>query len=189
MSLHATSLAIRLTVTTEDRKFADIGNTVSLQYSSGIYKIASWAHVTNAHSVSGDGVVAGLKKIGLPLGRGLLLLAEMSSTGSLAKGQYTDDTVEMARRNQDFVFGFVAQRRMSERDDEDFLVFTPGVQMTASGDTLGQQYRTPRDVILKDGCDIIIVGRGIYSDLGNVKLKAEQYRDAGWQAYEERCSE
>lgn len=33
----------------EDRKFADIGKTVELQYSKGLYQISSWASLVTVH--------------------------------------------------------------------------------------------------------------------------------------------
>lgn len=59
----------------------------------GVFKIASWADLVNAHVVPGSGVVKGLQEIGLPLHRGCLLIAEMSSEGSLATGSYTKAAV------------------------------------------------------------------------------------------------
>ncbi|KAJ6515770.1 humps family-domain-containing protein [Mycena sanguinolenta] len=176
----------------EDRKFADIGNTVALQYSSGVHKIASWSHLTNAHPVPGPSVVTGLSSVGLPLGRGLLLLAEMSTKGSLASGSYTESAVQMARAHRDFVVGFIAQRRMGAGPDEmtaeeDFLILTPGVGLDVQGDGMGQQYRTPREVVLESGCDVIIVGRGIYgkdpSLIENIVTQAKRYKTEGWAAY------
>ncbi|KAM0787590.1 hypothetical protein ACM66B_003659 [Microbotryomycetes sp. NB124-2] len=185
----------------EDRKFADIGNTVKLQYSSGVYKIASWAHLTNAHPIPGDGIVTGLGAVGKPLDRGLLLLAEMSSAGNLATGAYTAQTVAMARRHPDFVMGFVAMHRVDEDpqtsggvaagEGADFVIMTPGVGLDSKGDGMGQQYRTPDEVINQSGCDVIIVGRGIYgSGEGNpdneIEAQCIRYKEAGWKAYEDR---
>ncbi|KAI0677550.1 Orotidine 5'-phosphate decarboxylase [Trametes maxima] len=183
----------------EDRKFADIGNTVALQYSSGVHKIASWSHITNAHPVPGPSIISGLASVGLPLGRGLLLLAEMSTKGSLATGSYTEEAVRMARANREFVIGFIAQRRMDgvglhegeSAPGEDFLILTPGVGLDTKGDGMGQQYRTPREVVLESGCDVIIVGRGIYGKDNDanpeaVRAQAERYREEGWKAYQAR---
>ncbi|NXA46773.1 UMPS synthase, partial [Nothocercus julius] len=164
----------------EDRKFADIGNTVKHQYEGGVFKIASWSDMVNAHVVPGSGVVKGLKEVGLPLQRGCLLIAEMSSQGSLATGDYTKAAVQMAEENSDFVFGFISGSRVSKRPE--FLHLTPGVQMQAGGDDLGQKYLSPKEVISEKGSDIIIVGRGILSASDRLQ-EAEKYRKVAWESY------
>ena len=203
----------------EDRKFADIGGSfrhstvaieilivtchpghvVALQFNAGVHKIASWSHITDANPLPGPSVIAGLASVGAPLGRGLLLLAQMSTAGQIARGTYTEDVVRIARAQDDFVIGFIAQRRMGGvglRDGEnensrDFLTLTPGVGLESTGDSMGQQYRTPREVILESGSDVIIVGRGVCGDPENIDVPkvqelAERYRQEGWDAYLER---
>lgn len=176
----------------EDRKFADIGNTVKLQYSSGVYKISQWADITNAHGVTGPGIVQGLKQAAEETTqepRGLLMLAELSSKGSLAHGEYTKGTVDIAKSDKDFVIGFIAQRDMGGRDQGyDWLIMTPGVGLEDKGDSLGQQYRTV-DEVFSTGSDIIIVGRGLFAKGRDPITEGERYRKAGWQAYLKRCGQ
>jgi uridine monophosphate synthetase len=166
----------------EDRKFADIGQTVKSQYEKGVYRIADWADITNAHIISGPGVIQGLKEVGAPKKRGLLLLAEMSSDGTLAQGNYTQKAVEMAKQHADFVIGFICLRKLSE--DPRFIHMTPGVQLKENQDSLGQRYRTPQSVI-SAGSDLIIVGRGITGDKDPL-YAAHQHKEAAWKAYAQR---
>lgn len=167
----------------EDRKFADIGHTVLQQYQGGVYKIHEWAHLVNAHPLPGPGIIDGLKKVGQSTGRGLLLLAQLSSQGSLIDENYVRGTVAMAESHADFVVGFICQQRLTQ--DPRFIHMTPGVQFADKSDTLGQQYNTPHHVILEKGSDIAIVGRGIIKHVDPMKA-AEDYREASWVAYQQR---
>ena len=164
----------------EDRKFADIGNTVKMQYAHGMYRIVDWAHIINAHTVPGPGIIQGLQEIGAPKHRGLILIPQMSSAGNLASGEYTQKTLSMAQMYPDFVIGFIARDNLS--DDARFINFTPGVQLNEGGDGLGQQYLTPEQAI-DNGSDVIIVGRGIIK-ADNPARVSEQYRDLAWKAYQ-----
>ena len=170
----------------EDRKFADIGNTVKYQYGSGLYHIADWADVVNAHSLPGEGVVKGLKEVGNPKTRACLIIAQMSSAGNLASGDYISATVKMAEQYNDFVIGFISMSRVS--DNPVFIHMTPGIQLVSGSDALGQQYQTPDEVIRNKGSDVIIVGRGIYKANDPVAA-AQSYQTAGFKAYEERLKQ
>ncbi|MFH1235503.1 MAG: orotidine-5'-phosphate decarboxylase [Parcubacteria group bacterium] len=177
----------------EDRKFADIGNTVQLQYEKGIYHIVEWADFVNAHVVPGSGIIEGLREIGMRQSgpRGLILLAQMSSKGNLATDDYTRKAVEMAKTYADFVVGFIGNggdvrelRKLSALAGSEFIIFTPGVKLGGGGDALKQQYTTPTDVV-GAGSDIIIVGRGIYG-ADDPLAAAKEYRKVGWEAYQEK---
>ncbi|OOQ88765.1 hypothetical protein PEBR_11340 [Penicillium brasilianum] len=178
----------------EDRKFIDIGNTVQKQYHNGTLRISEWSHIINCSVLPGEGIVEALAQTAqspdFPYGsdRGLLILAEMTSKGSLATGAYTSASVDYARKYHSFVLGFVSTRALGEvessvapAEGEDFVVFTTGVNLSSKGDKLGQQYQTPQSAIGR-GADFIIAGRGIYAAPDPVEA-AKQYQQQGWEAY------
>ena len=143
----------------EDRMFSEIGNTVELQYQGGIYQIADWAHLTSAHTFLGPAIIESLKKIGLPRGNALLLLAQASSQGHWLDPRYTAKTVELAKMHRDFVVGFICEEKLCDG----FLHITPGIN------------------VAERGSDYIIVGREIIT-AEDPYTAAEEYRLRGWEA-------
>ncbi len=170
----------------EDRKFADIGHTVKQQYAGGLYHIADWADIVNAHVLPGPGIIQGLADVGLTKNRGLVLLAEMSSAGHLMTTEYQQQTLRMAQQFPDFVIGFITQHALT--DQPQWINMTPGVKLTAGFDHLLQQYCTPQQAIKENGSDIIIVGRDIVNATDTLAT-AKRYRKAAWDSYCERCAE
>ena len=135
-----------------------------------------------------DDPEAALEELGpTPFYRSLLLLAEMSSKDNFLTPQYTEACVKHARSNRAFVMGFIAQQSLNAENDDNFITMTPGVQLSAGGDALGQQYNTPRKVIGEAGSDIMIVGRGVLAS-SDRRRAALEYRKQGWKAYEDRLN-
>jgi Orotidine 5'-phosphate decarboxylase / HUMPS family len=108
------------------------------------------------------------------------MLAEMSSKGNLCSPEYQTSAIAISESHDDFIIGFIAMRPVHEG----FLTLTPGVQISSRGDELGQVYRDPRQVV-RDGSDVIIVGRGI-TGAKDVASAAALYQKAGWEGYQER---
>uniref|UniRef100_A0A182QCX4 Uridine 5'-monophosphate synthase n=1 Tax=Anopheles farauti TaxID=69004 RepID=A0A182QCX4_9DIPT len=173
----------------EDRKFADIGNTVAQQYGGGLYRIADWADLVTVHALPGQGILKGLKSaIGTDkqaASRAVFLLAEMSTEGALTDEKYSSATVKMATEmDPDFVAGIVCQSKDLVASPG-LLQLTPGVKLEEGVDGLGQLYDSPERVVKDKGADICVVGRGILASK-TPSDTARIYRDRLWEAYLER---
>ncbi len=167
----------------EDRKFADIGNTVKNQYTNGIYNIIKWADFVTVHSIMGEGTLEAIREAMREnrVHRGVFLLESVSSEGNLIDIDYSDRTIEMANKYKDIVSGFISQKRRGTNSD--FFYAMPGVNIETNGDPYGQQYNTPENAILNCGADMVIVGRGIY--MAEDKEEAlRMYRDRAWNSYQ-----
>lgn len=165
----------------QDSKFNDIGSTVQQQFRSGMYKIASWADLVTVSATPGPGALEAIKKVCEEDKRecGMVVVAQMSSRGSLTDKFYCNKAQAVMQDYKEFVVGAIAQDYIL---DTSFIKMTPGVHMTASGDNLAQRYKTPEEAI-QHGADFIIVGRGIYWQDDMAEAAAE-YQKAGWEAYQ-----
>jgi uridine monophosphate synthetase len=177
----------------EDRKFADIGNTVKHQFYGGIYNIADWADCVTSHLIAGEGTVKGLFPDGPNPKRpqAAFLLARMSSKGNLITEDYSRKVIEAGKNNSALVSGYIGHG--SDVDDikkfralipEGQLLLMPGVKLERGSDNLGQQYLTAEEAIA-GGADCIIVGRGIIM-AENPAETAEIYRQRAWNAYKNK---
>ncbi|KAK7964492.1 orotidine 5'-phosphate decarboxylase [Apiospora saccharicola] len=155
----------------EDRKLVDIGHTVQRQYHGGALRLSEWADLVNLSILSGDSIVEALDQTitapDFPYEgqRALLLLAEMTTSGSRATGAYTEQYAALAPSYPNSVIGFVASRALTTPDST-----------TGAGDFVSAIAR---------GADFVIAGRGIYAAADPVAA-AITYRNAGWEAYMRR---
>ena len=182
----------RLSIKAQDRKHSVVSVTTTLSMRTESISPRPEPGTFNENVFNLD-TAAELLRLGeVPFLRSLLLLAEMSSAGHLMTPEYQKETVQIARKNREFVMGFIAQRSLNTEPDDNFITMTPGCQLPPPGqegkkmgDNLGQQYNTPHKLIFDQGCDIIIVGRGIVRAVDR-KAEAERYKHAAWAAYEKR---
>jgi len=166
----------------EDRKLADIGNTVRLQAE----RVVGWADLVTVHGVGGPGVLEGVMSAAKGKGRdvGSLIVAEMSSAGNLAKGEYTAGCVAMGEGRKDAVAGFISQSRLSK--DYGLVQMTPGVNLVVAGDGGDQRYVTPKQAVMERGADIVIVGRGVTGE-EDQGAAAAMYKEEAWNTYKQKC--
>ena len=164
----------------EDRKFADIGNTVKKQYQSGIYKISQWSDFITVHGIPGAGILQGLFD-GIN-NKSAFLLAKMSSKGNLMNADYTRKVFEMGKNNATVVSGYIVHAQnatqlqlLKNKIPEGQLLLMPGVKLQKGSDSMGQQYTSVSEAI-SGGADLIIVGRGIIADKNPGRM-AQKYRE------------
>lgn len=155
----------------EDRKFADIGNTQELQFTSGVFRITDWADFVTSQVIGGFESLDCFKNVGV------VAIVGMSSKGALTTADYREEALKVALSHPN-VIGGVSQNQIPE----DLLLFTPGVNLADSGDGKGQQYNTPEHVFKMLHTDFIIVGRGIYKS-EDPETAAVTYKNEGWNAY------
>ncbi|KAF5306915.1 hypothetical protein FQA39_LY00145 [Lamprigera yunnana] len=167
----------------EDRKFADIGKTVQLQYTKGIYQISEWADFVTAHSLTGNGLLKAIAESSNN-DKGVFLLAETSAADNLINANYTKNTIKLALQFPEIVTGIVCQSPLF-KESPGLIQLTPGVQLQAGKDNLGQQYNSVEIVMSDKGADIAVVGRGI-TLASDPTVEAEKYKTLLWKSYLKR---
>ncbi|KAF2368898.1 Orotate phosphoribosyltransferase [Trinorchestia longiramus] len=161
----------------EDSKFVDIGATVKRQWEQR----GAWADMVTAVPLAGEGLLAAIAKAshGGP-SKGVVLVAEMSSEGALRSSEYLELCQRAAKNFPQLVLGFVCQSSVT--DNPGLVQMSPGVSISASGDSLGQQYVSPEVSVGERGADIIIVGRGV-TTAADPAATAADYQRLAYAAY------
>ena len=165
----------------EDRKFCDIGSTFINQYCLGDNKISEWCDLITINCLSGEGIVKTFSSINKYKKKGCLLIHNMSTKPNLIDDNYKLNVMKYTDKYKKDIVGIITQKR--EINNNSILYLTPGVSIDAKKDKNDQNYRTPEEAIVRDNCDIIIVGRSIYNSDNPIKT-VEIYKFLGWNAYQ-----
>ena len=108
-----------------------------------------------------------------------------SCNDSVAKHNRKNQIMSIVDSYKKDILGIVTQKREDYMINSNIFYFTPGVNIMSKSDNSDQKYRTPQKAILVDNCDLIIVGRGIYSSDDPCET-ARQYKAIGWSALSKR---
>ena len=163
----------------EDRKFADIGNTVKMQFTSPIYGISRWADIVTVHLTAGEGSIIAIKQSINNQSTAILPIVQMSTTDTLTDQSYCEKATNIIAKHKDVVIGAVAQSH--DLSSKGLLKFVPGVHLEEKGDSISQNYQDPQSIIRDKNADFLIVGRGIYQS-NEPSLACKEYQMLGWNA-------
>ena len=152
---------------------------------AGVHDIRSWADIVTAHRISGPDIVEGIAAGWADVARigGVLLLAQMSSSGNLLNADYTDEVIATGRGSPS-VIGFIGNGSSAEevaalraKVGDSQMIWTPGVNLAVGDGEMGQRYGHPKGAVLA-GSDAIIVGSGIHGADSRQEAAAEYARES-----------
>jgi orotidine 5'-phosphate decarboxylase subfamily 1 len=171
----------------EDRKFADIGSIVQKQYRriQDNYYDDKTIDLVTVLPCAGRGTIDSILESS-NYGVGILLVSQLSTKGNLLDSDFTKKCVQMADQTSQNITGFILQQRTIDMKDDRLVYCTPGVSEYQTNDKLDQQYRTIEDAIVRDKCDIIIVGRSITGD-NQPSSVAKLYAEKAYKCYMNEC--
>ena len=132
----------------EDRKYADIPFISKKQFNKNIDPYKNVIDMITVHGVCGPKLIEEMDKLDI----GLLLVHSMSVQDNIINEEYSNKVANMIGYKN--VVGFISQQKVNN----EYLTFTPGINLLTTNDGLGQSYKTCE----KSPGDIFIVGRGIY---------------------------
>lgn len=165
-----------------DKKFCDIGSIVQKQYKL----FGDIVDIVIVHAIAGEGTIESLIQINHNIK--ILIVLEMTSTGSLIDDNYKKNVARIALKYQSNVIGFIAKSRHSLEqvmlidDSNKFMIWTTGISLQHKSDGLNQNYRTPADA-LSCGSNVLIVGRDIvesecpWKKIQHYKTEFEKYNN------------
>jgi uridine monophosphate synthetase len=133
----------------EDRKFGDIGYTLSKQL-TGFFKYSQWCDLVTTYPYIGQAGIDIFKLYNI----GVFLLAELSiNEGQILPYKHLFDKKENSPHP---ICGTIGQNNTG------YLQATPGIHLDKNNDNSNQCYKTPEEAKQK-GADLFIIGRAIYT--------------------------